>query len=171
MNAVTGLSNALRAQEHEFTNRLHVIAGLLDLGEPEEARQYLDQISETSTVSAEDLRARIAPPAVAALLMAKIAVAAEGGVTLVITEDSRLDAPAVEANLLMSVIGNLVDNAIESTAVAPPPREVTVHLTETSAQLRVLVTDTGPGVSPQALTEIFKDGYSTKAPRGDLRRG
>src|SRR5664279_2275709 len=84
MNAVTGLSDALRAQEHEFTNRLHVIAGLLDLGETHEAQQYLNLIIEDPVVSAEDLRARVSPPALAALLMAKIAVAAERNVTLTI---------------------------------------------------------------------------------------
>ena len=80
MHAVTGLANALRAQEHEFTNRLHVIAGLLDLGEIEEARRYLDTITGQQLTSAEDLRARIAPPVLAALLLAKLAVAAERGV-------------------------------------------------------------------------------------------
>lgn len=71
MHAMAGLSNALRAQEHEFTNWLHVIAGLLDLGEIEEARGHLDLIVEENVISAEDLRSRIGPPVVAALLLAK----------------------------------------------------------------------------------------------------
>ena len=61
LHAVTGLTAALRAQEHEFTNRLHVIAGLLELAGPEEAAAYLAEISQTSLASGEELRARVAP--------------------------------------------------------------------------------------------------------------
>jgi two-component system CitB family sensor kinase len=69
LHAVTGLTAALRAQEHEFANRLHVIAGLLEFGVPGEAAAYLAEISQTSLGKGERLRARIAPPAIAALLM------------------------------------------------------------------------------------------------------
>jgi two-component system CitB family sensor kinase len=170
MNAVTGLISALRAQEHEFTNRLHVIAGLLDLGETTEARAYLASIAEELSVSAESLRARISPPAIAALLRAKIAVAAERNVDLVITEDSHLDSTPDEQVVLLAVIGNLIDNAIDATAGSPDPRTVTVRL-EQADHIRITVTDTGPGVSPDAIEDIFTDGYTTKPPRGDLRRG
>lgn len=173
MHAMTGLSNALRAQEHEFTNRLHVIAGLLDLGEVEEARGYLDLIVEENVVSAEDLRSRIGPPVVAALLLAKVAVAAESGVTLRITEDSRLDAPEIDPNLLMTVIGNLVDNAVDATAAQAQaqPKTVTVQLCDTDGEIRVVVTDDGPGIPEELLQVIFTDGYSTKSARGESRRG
>ncbi|MDP9221337.1 MAG: sensor histidine kinase, partial [Actinomycetota bacterium] len=171
MNAVTGLSNALRAQEHEFTNRLHVIAGLLDLGENDEARSYLDLIVEQNAVTSEDLRARVSPPVVAALLLAKIAVGAERGVTVSVAEGSSLHATEVDANLLMSVIGNLVDNAIDATAGQPEPREVTVKLSEMPGELQIQVDDTGPGVSANAVKDIFTDGYSTKPARSGLHRG
>jgi two-component system CitB family sensor kinase len=171
MNAVTGLSNALRAQEHEFTNRLHVIAGLLDLGENDEARSYLDLIVEQNAVTSEDLRARVSPPVVAALLLAKIAVGAERGVTVSVAEGSSLHAAEVDANLLMSVIGNLVDNAIDATAGQPEPREVTVTLAELPGELQIQVDDTGPGVSAHAVEDIFTDGYSTKPARSGLHRG
>jgi two-component system CitB family sensor kinase len=170
MNAVTGLANALRAQEHEFTNRLHVIAGLLDLGETDEARGYLDLITQQQLVSAEDLRSRISPPVLAALIIAKIAVASERGVSLVITEESHFDAADVDGQLLMTVVGNLIDNAIDATANQAEPRTVEVSLFD-GAELRVVVSDTGPGVDPADLERIFRDGFSTKPARGELRRG
>jgi len=170
MHAVTGLANALRAQEHEFTNRLHVIAGLLDLDEAEEARRYLDTITGQQFVSAEDLRARIRPPVVAALLLAKLAVASERGVSLTITEDSHLEAADSDGQMLMTIIGNLVDNAVDATAGQPEPRTVQVRLTDEDG-LRIVVTDNGPGVPPEHLTDIFTDGFSTKHDRGELRRG
>jgi two-component system CitB family sensor kinase len=170
MNAVTGLANALRAQEHEFTNRLHVIAGLLDLGEADEARQYLDLIIEDHLVSAEDLRSRISPPVVAALLLAKLAVAAERGIQLQISEDAHLEAPDADPLTLMTVIANLVDNAMDAVAAQPEPREVLVSLSD-DEELRIRVSDNGPGVPAESVADIFTDGYSTKPPRGDLRRG
>jgi two-component system CitB family sensor kinase len=170
MNAVTGLANALRAQEHEFTNRLHVIAGLLDLDESEEARRYLDTITGQQFTSAEDLRARIRPPVVAALLLAKLAVASERGVSLTITEDSHLEAGDSDAQVLMTIIGNLIDNAIDATAGQPEPRTVQVRLADEDG-LRIVVTDNGPGVPPEHLTDVFTDGFSTKPDRGELRRG
>jgi two-component system CitB family sensor kinase len=170
MHAVTGLANALRAQEHEFTNRLHVIAGLLDLDEIDEARRYLDTITGQQFTSAEDLRARIRPPVVAALLLAKLAVASERGVSLTITDDSHLEAGDSDAQMLMTIIGNLVDNAVDATAGQPEPRTVQVRLTGEDG-LRIVVTDNGPGVAPEHLTDIFTDGFSTKPDRGELRRG
>jgi two-component system CitB family sensor kinase len=170
MNAVTGLANALRAQEHEFTNRLHVIAGLLDLGEADEARQYLDLITQEQLVSAEDLRARISPPVVAALLVAKLAVAAEREIDLRISDDAHLDAPEEQAQTLMTVLGNLVDNAMDAVAEQDAPRKVVVSLFD-DAELRILVTDNGPGVPVELAEDIFTDGFSTKPPRAGLRRG
>ena len=170
MNAVTGLTNALRAQEHEFTNRLHVIAGLLDLGDVDEIKRYLDTITKVQLVSAEDLRSRIGPPVVAALLLAKVAVAAERGVVLSITDDSEFDADGADPNMLMTVLGNLVDNAVDAVADQPPPRNVTVSLSDAD-DLRLVVSDNGPGIPPDRLSDIFTDGYSTKAPRGEHRRG
>jgi two-component system CitB family sensor kinase len=170
MNAITGLANALRAQEHEFTNRLHVIVGLLDLGDAEGARQYLTDITRDQLASAEDLRARISPPVVAALLLAKLAVAAERDIDLSITADSHLDAPADSAQRLMTIIGNLVDNAMDAVASQPGHRTVSVRLRDED-EVVIVVSDNGPGVAPEAIDEIFVDGYSTKTARGELRRG
>jgi two-component system CitB family sensor kinase len=171
LHAVTGLTAALRAQEHEFTNRLHVIAGLLELGGPEEAAGYLAEISQTSLASGEELRARVAPPAIAALLLAKVTIAAEQDVQLVIDDSSHLDQPTVDPQALITIIGNLINNAVDAVTGQPPPRIVTVHLSDEDGQVFISVSDTGPGVAPEAVEEIFEDGYSTKTARGQMRRG
>lgn len=125
LDATTGLANALRAQEHEFANRLHVIGGLLDLQEVDEARQYLDTVAAGQTGVAEDLRSRISPPAIAALLLAKQSVAVERDVDLELTAESRLDMPAgPEAQTVMTVLANLIDNAIDAVSEQPLPRRV-----------------------------------------------
>jgi|tagenome__1003787_1003787.scaffolds.fasta_scaffold20957618_3 two-component system CitB family sensor kinase len=124
MNTVGGLTDALRAQQHEFVNRLHVLGGLLDLGEYDEARTYLSVLGQDELASAEALRERIAPPAIAALLVAKQAVAKEHDVDLVVTGESYLDAPRTLTLALTTVLGNLIDNAIDAVAPtgAPAPR-------------------------------------------------
>jgi two-component system CitB family sensor kinase len=170
LNAVTGLTIALRAQEHEFTNRLHVLSGLLELGEHDEAASYLAEISAASITAGEALRSRVAPPVVAALLLAKVSIAAEQGVELIVTADSHLDASADEAQTVLTVLGNLVDNALEALLGQPDPRRVSVELSDESG-LRIVVADTGPGIAADVVNDIFKDGYSTKAPRAELRRG
>jgi two-component system, CitB family, sensor kinase len=170
MNAISGLTDALRAQQHEFVNRLHVLGGLLDLGEYEEARRYLTVLGRDDLASAEALRARIAPPALAALLVAKQAVAKEHGVDLVVTEDSYLDAPEALTLTLTTVLGNLVDNAIEAVAATEPPRTVTVDLRDDDG-VSVEVVDTGPGVPPADADRVFADGYTTKTAVDGGRRG
>lgn len=170
LRSINGLTAALRAQEHQYANRLHVMSGLLELGEQQEAVNYLAEISRDSIAVAEHLRSRIAPSMVAALLLGKITIAAEQGVTLTITEDSRLDEPAVDIEALLTVIGNLVDNSIEALVGQPAPRTITVRLDDTDG-VRISVVDTGPGVPADDLDTVFLDGYSTKTPRDGMRRG
>ncbi|PZS18084.1 MAG: sensor histidine kinase [Pseudonocardiales bacterium] len=170
LHAMTGLANALRAQEHEFTNRLHVIAGLIDLGEFEEATRFVTAVAQNQLVSAEDLRERVAPPVVAALLLAKLAVASEREINLVITPTSHLDVPDADAQNLMTIIGNLVDNAMDAVATQPKPRTVTVQLRDED-EIVIVLSDNGPGIPLDIIDKVFVDGYSTKPPRGDARRG
>ena len=171
LHSVTGLTTALRAQEHEFSNRLHVVSGLLSLGEPTEAARYLAEISQHSTMQTNDLQSRIAPPELAALLLAKVTIAAEQDVHLTVSPDSHLARPPVETQSLLTVLGNLIDNAVDAVAGQAEPRSVTVHVAETDDEIHIVVTDTGPGIPRDALREIFLDGYSTKTPRGQIRRG
>jgi two-component system CitB family sensor kinase len=170
LRSVNGLTAALRAQEHEFANRLHIVTGLLELGEQQEAADYLAEISADSLSRAEDIRSRVAPPAVAALLVSKATVAAEQDVRLVVTDDSHLDQPAVDGRALLVILGNLVDNAIEAFNGQPGPREVTVRISDADG-VRVVVSDNGPGIDPGAVDQIFVDGYSSKAGTRGNRRG
>lgn len=170
LHATTGLANALRAQEHEFTNRMHVIAGLIDNGDFDEAARFATVVTSHDLVSAEDVRARVGPPVVAALLIAKLTVAAEREIDLVITPSSRLDVANVDAQSLMTIIGNLVDNAMEAVATQPAPRAVIVDLDDQD-DVRITVSDNGPGIAADDIDAVFWDGFSTKSARGGLRRG
>lgn len=170
LRSVTGLITALRAQEHEFANRLHVLSVLLTLGEHDQAIGYLTEIAEFSIAQAEDLRSRISPPVVAALLLAKVTIAAEQGIRVDVTLDSHLDRPDADPHALQTIIGNLVDNAIEALARQPGPREVTVHLDDQEG-VRVVVADNGPGIAGPDADRVFRDGYTTKTAETGTRRG
>jgi two-component system, CitB family, sensor kinase len=171
LDSVTGLTDALRAQQHEFSNRLHVLSVLMEMGEYPEAKSYLSEVSATSLAQAEDLRSRIAPASLAALLLAKMSVAAERGIELTVTRDSQLNHSASDVGALLTIVGNLVDNAVDAVADSPTPRIIRVRLLETLDQVIVEVTDNGPGIPIDVAERVFLDGYTTKPAKGRLQRG
>jgi two-component system, CitB family, sensor kinase len=174
LDSVESITNALRAQEHEFSNRLHALSVLLELGEIDEATSYAGQLTSQATLAGDDVRARIGPPVVAALLLAKMTVAAERGVEVRLHPNSALPRGAGNHTALLTVLGNLVDNAVDAVAAGPgerDPRLVVVQLEGNDHEVNLSVWDNGPGIPPDRLEHVFVDGYSTKAPRGGLRRG
>jgi two-component system CitB family sensor kinase len=177
LDAIEGLTTALRAQEHEFVNRLHVLSVLLELGEVEEATSYSRQLQSETTLASEDVRSRIESPVIAALMIAKMAVAAERDVVVRVDPASQLARVETDQLPILTVLGNLVDNAVDAITGDPqangqhPRGVVTVTLTDTDEVLRLTVTDTGPGIAAEHLSEVFVDGFSTKQPRSGIRRG
>ncbi len=176
LRALEGLMAALRAQEHEYANRMHTVGALLHLGDIEQARTFVSGIADTSRSLGEGLRSRIEPPELAALIYAKITVAAEQDVHVAVSEESHLREPALGTQDLLTIVGNLLDNAVDAVSELPGPREVTLTLDD-SEGVFVSVTDSGPGVPASAVDDVVRDGYTTKAERpGDvggpaLRRG
>ncbi|OLF05531.1 sensor histidine kinase [Actinophytocola xanthii] len=163
LDANRSTTDALRAQAHEFTNRLHTIAGLIELGEYEEVRRFVDHVSRSREAWQREVGTRIADAAVAALLVAKSSVAAERGVRLRLTESSALgQVDEVLSADLVTVIGNLVDNALDA-AGRGPQAWIEVDITEVDGEVRVVVTDSGPGVAPEIAEEVFRHGFTTKA--------
>ena len=174
LDSVESIMTALRAQEHEFSNRLHALSVLLELGEIDEATSYAGQLTNQATFLADDVRARIGPPVVAALLLAKMTVAAERGVEVRLHPDSRMLSNIGDHTAVLTVLGNLVDNAVDAVADSPgqtQARQVIVQITQTEHDVNLSVWDNGPGIPQDRLEQVFVDGYSTKAPRGGLRRG
>jgi sensor histidine kinase regulating citrate/malate metabolism len=160
LDNVKRLTNALRAQTHEFANKLHTVAGLIELGRYKEAVRF---ITETALVHQElvDLvQTRIGDPVVAALLLAKAAVASERGVQLRIADDTQLTEVAGEERDLVTVIGNLVDNAID--AATPSRGWVEVSVRGGPDQVEIRVRDSGPGIDPSMADEIFREGATSK---------
>ena len=171
LDGVRSLTDAMRAQQHEFTNQLHAVTGLLELGQIDEARGYLAELNDGAADFAESLRERISSPLIVGLLLGKAAEASERGLTLEISEDSWLGDSPQKLQALTTIIGNLVDNAFEALAGATGSGRVVVTLVEDQDAITVRVADNGPGIPPGAAQDIFRDGYTTKSDRGLLRRG
>lgn len=156
------ITDTLRAQTHEFDNRLHTISGLVQLGEYDEVATLVGTLTRHRAEVGERVAKRLADPAVAALVVAKHAVAEERGVALELDPGSRLPALAPDESAdLTTVLGNLVDNAVDACAGRPGALvEVWVHAEESSVHLRVR--DNGPGIPDDLRDAIFVRGFSTK---------
>lgn len=163
-------TDSLRAQAHEFTNRMHTVAGLIELGEYVEAAQFATAQSDARAGWVEKVTSRIQDPALAALLVAKDSRAGELGVHLDLDDESSV--PRVSESLsadLVTVTGNLVDNSME--AVAAGDGRVVVRASAGDDAVVVTVTDDGPGIPGDIADRVFEQGFSTKATDDPGARG
>jgi sensor histidine kinase regulating citrate/malate metabolism len=163
------ITDTLRSQTHEFANQLHTISGLVELGEYDEVTTLVGTLTRRRAEITEWITQRIADKAVAALLVAKTSVASEAGVRLDLDDESSLPVLDSAASAdLTTVLGNLIDNAIDACRSRPEPR-VEILLTHSGSSLHLEVGDNGPGV-PDGMTEsIFLRGFSTKTDDTEVR--
>lgn len=173
LTSTRGLTDALRAQQHEFANRMHTVVGLLELGRTAEAMSFLTETTGAVDGFTESVSARIGHPVVAALIVAKATVAAERDVTLLLSELSHVSEfrDPLYSQAIVTVLGNLIDNAIDAASLGTPPAHVTVRLVQTDDELTIRVSDTGPGIPAGAGRSIFRSGFSTKDDLAGTRRG
>jgi two-component system CitB family sensor kinase len=150
---------------------MHTVAGMIELGDREGAVRYAIDVSDASGGLAEVLRERIERPEVAAMLLAKTTIAAERNVELTLTPDSRLADAGTDTSALLTIVGNLIDNAIDAAASGPGPAWVSVRLAAEEESIEIEVGDSGPGVPPALHNTVFDDGFSTKPDQGERHRG
>ncbi|TCP54326.1 sensor histidine kinase regulating citrate/malate metabolism [Tamaricihabitans halophyticus] len=165
-------TDALRAQAHEFSNRLHTISGLLELGEHTEAQNYVHRVSTTRHEWHTEVGGKVHDPSVAALLIAKSSFAAEHGVGLTLSQHSYLSNVDDQLSIdLNTVLGNLIDNALDALATTTEPGSIEVHIRLEDDVVDVEVSDSGPGIAPEIAEEIFRNGFTTKAAEQSGQRG
>ncbi|MBW4040749.1 MAG: sensor histidine kinase [Acidobacteria bacterium] len=162
LDGARSLTESMRAQQHEFSNRLHAIAGLLELSRPQEALDYVNEIRGTSATLDQTLRTHIGAPQIVGLMLGKAAEANELGIELVVTPETSLDESTDRVQALTTILGNLIDNAFDALAGARAPRRVEVTVLDTSDAVTVTVCDTGPGIPPESRSNIFRNGFTTK---------
>jgi len=170
LNDVKSLADALRAQEHEFAHRLHVVAGLIDVGRYDEAVNFIQKSSLVHQALVVSIVESVGNPILVGLLLGKAAVASERGVELRVRSETSLPEDVPHVRDLVTIIGNLIDNALDSVApLGGGWIEVAIRTVDDG--LLVQVHDSGPGVDPATADEIFRDGFTTKIATGIGRRG
>lgn len=173
LDSERGFTQALRSQAHEAANRLHTVVSLIELDRAQEAIDFATAELELAQALTDQVVAAVSEPVLAALLLGKTAQANERGVELVVSEDSRLDdgllPPSLPARDLVTILGNLIDNAVDAAQGSVRAR-VTVTAYTVEGELVLRVSDTGAGVDPAHAEAVFQRGFSTK-PAGPGGRG
>ncbi|MFF7262686.1 ATP-binding protein [Streptomyces sp. NPDC008159] len=187
LNSERGFTQALRSQAHEAANRLHTVVSLIELGRSDEAIDFATAELELAQALTDQVVAAVTEPVLAALLLGKTAQANERGVELVVSQDSRMDDGLLPESLpardLVTVLGNLIDNAVDAAQGTTGARvTVTAYTDEAEGPadgpddpargpvLVLRVSDTGAGVDPAYRDSVFERGFSTK-PSGPGGRG
>lgn len=157
-----GFTQALRSQAHEAANRLHTVVSLIELGRADEAVDFATAELELAQALTDEVVTAVGEPVLVALLLGKAAQAHERGVELVVTADSRSLAEGgglPPARDLVTVLGNLIDNAVDALTAVPGAR-IAVTLRPESDELLLRVADNGPGL-PEGV-DVFRRGWSGK---------
>jgi two-component system CitB family sensor kinase len=175
LTTARGFAESLRSQAHEAANRLHTVVSLVEIGRPEQAVEFATAELELAQRLTDQVVGAVAEPVLAALLLGKAAEAAERGVDLTLTPDTAITE--VDANIagrdLVTILGNLIDNAIDAALEGQPGAKPGVVVTARvdAGELFLRVADTGPGLGEAAVAEVFRRGWSTKPSDGEVGHG
>ncbi|WP_433257056.1 sensor histidine kinase [Streptosporangium sp. CA-135522] len=162
LDAERGFADSLRAAAHESANRLHTVITLVELGRAEQAVAFATAELRAAQQLTDRVMGAVREPVLAALLLGKSAEAAERGVELVISPDSELDDIGLDDRDLVTILGNLIDNAVDAAVSGVPPAWVEVRLRVDETVFLVGVADSGPGLDAAVARDAFRRGWSTK---------
>ncbi|HET6625510.1 MAG TPA: sensor histidine kinase [Nocardioidaceae bacterium] len=165
LDTVRGLAESLRSQNHEAANRLHTVVSLIELDRTEEALDFATEELQVAQLLTDRVVGAVDEPVVAALLLGKSAQAAERGVELRIGTATRVSGLFVEPRDMITLLGNLLDNAFDAVSDSPT-RRVEVEVVADEHELTVRVADSGRGLAPDMVARVFERGWSTKTGSG-----
>jgi two-component system CitB family sensor kinase len=171
LDSARALAEALRSQAHEAANRLHSVISLIELGRTEQALTFATAELALAQQLTDLVIDAVEEPVLAALLLGKAAEANERGVALEVDPASNIPEGAIPARDLVTVVGNLLDNAIDAAAAAPGPRRVgfSSWVEDLPSEHRIAstlvlqVSDSGPGLDSASAARAFTRGWSTKS--------
>lgn len=165
ITGVRQIVESLRANTHEFMNKLHVVLGLLQFGDVEGATKYIVSETERQQQIVNLIMKKIKDPMVAALILGKFSRAKELGIHLHLELESYLlrREDRINSHVLVTIIGNLIENAFDAvSATGNDIKSVRLLIKENEKQIKLRVVDNGIGIKPEEQNKIFKRGYSTK---------
>lgn len=162
------LVDSMRANNHDFTNKLHVILGLIQIGQYDKAVSYIQNISIIQRETISKVMNSIENPSFAALIVGKIARSSECNVKFILNEGSRLknEDISIPSEALVTITGNLIDNALDSMNkdTSKNEKELSLGIYTRPGELLIIVKDTGTGIPEEIKEKIFENGFSTKGP-------
>lgn len=160
------LVDSMRANNHDFTNKLHVILGLVQIGEYEKAISYIQNISIIQRETISKVMNSIENPSFAALIVGKIARASECNVKFILNEGTCFKNSDIilPSEALVTITGNLIDNALDSMNMdtTKTEKELSLGIYTRPDELLIIVKDTGTGIPDEIKDKIFENGFSTK---------
>lgn len=168
LTGVNQIVEALRANTHEFMNKLHVVLGLIQIKDYGEAEKYIMGVTRNQQTLTAGIVKKIKDPMVAGLILGKISRAGELGVIVQIDERSRLERHhgRIKSNSLVKILGNILENAFFATRDNTENRVVKLNIFEEDAAIFIEIEDRGSGIDKETLGKIFKRGYTTKEGSG-----
>lgn len=165
LSSLKVLTDTLRSQAHEAANKLHTIVTMVEMGRADEAVTFATNELELSQQLVDRLSSAVGEPALVALLLGKTAQADERGIELTVTEETHMpsnaDDLALSGQEMVTVLGNLIDNAMDACDREDPWVEVTVS--QDDGTLLIRVADSGPGMDARTFEKAMQRGYSTKS--------
>ena len=161
LESMTTLAEALRAQTHEHANRLHTVATLIELGREREALEFAVADRQESQRLTDEFVQAIDEPYLTSLLVGKAAQAHERGITLTLSASGALPAGALDARDLVTITGNLLDNAFDAAA-GSELRRVWADFAADDESVVISIADSGPGLDTDLIEEFFRMGVSSK---------
>lgn len=164
MKHLEELNIRLREQRHDYLNQVQIVHGLLELGEYESAREYLDPVFRD--IMKVGRAFKTSQPAVNALLQAKLEEAERQKAALFLEIGTQLTELSIEPWELCKILANLIDNAITAVCQREEDRRITVHMEEHAQEYRIFVENNGPAIPPSQHRLIFGRGYTTKTGEG-----
>jgi sensor histidine kinase regulating citrate/malate metabolism len=166
------LVDSMRANNHDFTNKLHVILGLIQIGAYDKAVSYIENISIIQRETLSQVIRLVDNPSFAALLIGKIARASECNVKFVLKEGLHFSSADIQlpSEALVTIVGNLIDNALDAmnqkasleSVTGSSSRELIFGAFTKPGELLITVKDRGCGIPKELRDKIFENGFSTK---------
>ena len=175
LKTIRGFAEALSAQAHESANQLQTVISLIELGRADEALRFAATELAVAQHLTDVVVGAIGEPELAALVLGKAAEAGERGVELRVDDDLEVPAGVADPRDLVTIVGNLLDNAVDAACDSPAPRWVRMEAGTVTVdgveELEIVVADSGPGLGPDAAAHAFERGWSTKPTDRPMGRG
>lgn len=148
LDSVRTMTHALRAQRHEFANRIHTASGLLDAGRVKDAAHFLYDMHRNGGQTHPLIGAvRLNDPFLSSFLNTASIAASERGVSLRITEDTLILGATDNAEDIATILGNLINNATDAAIRGTPPRWIDLTLMDAGDTLAITIADSGTGIA------------------------